>query len=247
MQMLNYSNASGVEYAGLTDGDLWELYEVFKRGQLEERRILDVSIANTPTYEAALKLLLLWRPNLASGRPVTANAPVLVTQEQVVEAQVTTLPRTQSTQSEPLVEESTGPSLTADASNWKPLSAVTYQLGDSKPVEIRFSDSTAKTLKNWVDTWFEVCEWLATRGKLLSTDCPVPSPSGKGVRVLVNTTAQHPTSSKNPNGKGFAQARKTSTDLFVETNYNPQGSIGNSKYLLDRLGVSAETVELRFE
>ena len=78
MQMLNYSNASGVEYAGLTDGDLWELYEVFKRGQLEERRILDVSIANTPTYEAALKLLLLWRPNLASGRPVTANAPVLV-------------------------------------------------------------------------------------------------------------------------------------------------------------------------
>ena len=29
MQMLNYSNASGVEYAGLTDGDKWELYEVF--------------------------------------------------------------------------------------------------------------------------------------------------------------------------------------------------------------------------
>lgn len=31
MQMLNYSNASGVEYAGLTDGDRWELYEVFKK------------------------------------------------------------------------------------------------------------------------------------------------------------------------------------------------------------------------
>ena len=47
MQMLNYSNASGVEYAGLTDGDHWELYEVFQRGQLEDRRILDVSIATT--------------------------------------------------------------------------------------------------------------------------------------------------------------------------------------------------------
>ena len=38
MQMLNYSNASGVDYAGLTDGNQWELYEVFKRGQLEDRR-----------------------------------------------------------------------------------------------------------------------------------------------------------------------------------------------------------------
>ena len=34
MQMLNYSNASGVEYAGLTDGDHWELHEVFKRASL---------------------------------------------------------------------------------------------------------------------------------------------------------------------------------------------------------------------
>ena len=76
MQMLNYSNASGVEYAGLTDGDHWELYEVFQRGQLEDRRILDVSIATTPAHECALRLLLLWRPNLASGRPMAANEPI---------------------------------------------------------------------------------------------------------------------------------------------------------------------------
>ena len=76
MQMLNYSNASGVEFAGLTDGDKWELYEVFKRGQLEERRILDVSIADALAHETALKLLLLWRPNLASGQPTAANEPI---------------------------------------------------------------------------------------------------------------------------------------------------------------------------
>ena len=29
-QMLNYANMSGVKYAGLTNGDRWELYEVFK-------------------------------------------------------------------------------------------------------------------------------------------------------------------------------------------------------------------------
>ena len=76
MQMLNYSNASDVEYAGLTDGDRWELYEVFKRGQLEERRILDVSISGMAAHECALRLLLLWRPNLESGKPVVASEPV---------------------------------------------------------------------------------------------------------------------------------------------------------------------------
>ena len=32
MQMLNYANAAGIDYAGLTDGDHWELYDVFKPG-----------------------------------------------------------------------------------------------------------------------------------------------------------------------------------------------------------------------
>ena len=68
MQMLNYANMSGIEYAGLTDGNHWELYRVFQPGPLEERRILDVSIADDPAYASALKLLLLWRPNLASGQ-----------------------------------------------------------------------------------------------------------------------------------------------------------------------------------
>ena len=248
MQMLNYSNASDVEYAGLTDGDKWELYEVFSRGQLEDRRVLDLSIAETPAPEAALKLLLLWRANLSSGQPVAANAPVIITQEQVVEAPVTTLPITQSTQSVPLVEESTGPDLAADASNWKPLSAINYKQGDNRPVGIRFSGSDPKPIKNWVDTWFEVCEWLAFSGKLSGKDCPVPSPSGvQGVRVLVNTTAVHPPSKKYPDGNDFSQTKETSTGLSVEINYNPQNSLRNAKYLLSRFGVETETVELRFE
>ena len=41
MQMLNYANASGVDYAGLTDGNHWELYDVFKRGELSERELLE--------------------------------------------------------------------------------------------------------------------------------------------------------------------------------------------------------------
>ena len=85
MQMLNYANASGIDYAGLTDGNHWELYNVFKRGQLEERRILEVSIANDPgprkrpETAAALASQLGVRsagggPRVDSCRSPTANA-----------------------------------------------------------------------------------------------------------------------------------------------------------------------------
>ena len=75
-QMTRYSNMAGVKYAGLTNGDRWELYEVFSPASLDERRILDLSILNDPSHQSALKLLLLWRPNLESGALVPASEPV---------------------------------------------------------------------------------------------------------------------------------------------------------------------------
>ena len=52
-QMLNYANMSGVKYAGLTNGDRWELYEVFKEAPLHERRIVDVSLLREPAIDCA--------------------------------------------------------------------------------------------------------------------------------------------------------------------------------------------------
>lgn len=76
MQIVNYANLSGVPYAGLTDGNQWELYKVFDQAPIGDRLLLDISIEDQPSHEVALKLLLLWRPNLAAGQPVAANEPV---------------------------------------------------------------------------------------------------------------------------------------------------------------------------
>ena len=35
IQVLNYANRDGIDYMIVTDGDTWEMYEVFKRGALE--------------------------------------------------------------------------------------------------------------------------------------------------------------------------------------------------------------------
>ena len=76
-QMTLYSNMAGVKYAALTDGNRWEVYEVFKPTSLDERRVIDLSISSTPAYRCALEFLLLWRSNLSSGYPTPAREPGL--------------------------------------------------------------------------------------------------------------------------------------------------------------------------
>ena len=245
-QMVAYALEDGVAYAGLTDGDRWHIYDVFKPVPLSDKRILDISISSTSAHETALKLLLLWRPNLASGLPVAASEPILSARLEPASTQAFQSVDTPSTPSQ--TRPST-PSLQTPISveaGWNSLVDVTYQPGDKKPTGIRFSGADLKDIKSRADVWFEVCEWLTRDEKLTAANCPVPSSRGKGVRELVNTTGQHPPSSKNPNGNEFAQSRKTSTGLFVETNYAPKDLIGNAKFLLDRLSIPVETVELRF-
>ena len=77
-QMLTYANSAGVRYAGLTDGNHWELYDVFKPVPLAQKQILDIAVASTDmsANKLALHLLLLWRPNIALGTPVEANEPI---------------------------------------------------------------------------------------------------------------------------------------------------------------------------
>ena len=71
--MLNYANMTGVKYAGLTNGDRWELYAVFKEAPLHERRILDVSLLREPAIDCAVQLLPLKWPSLETGNPFHAQ------------------------------------------------------------------------------------------------------------------------------------------------------------------------------
>ena len=73
-QVFTYSLVQQVKYAGLTDGDRWILDDVSVFSG--DRRILDVSIANMTAHEAALRMLLLWRPNLGSGKPIPGSASI---------------------------------------------------------------------------------------------------------------------------------------------------------------------------
>lgn len=139
MQMLNYANASGIDYAGLTDGNHWELYSVFERGPLNDRRKMEVEIAATPAHAGALKLLLLWRPNLASGKPVSAAVPILGDHRPALtpEEAEPPPPPDQARTSRPV------------SPGWVALSEYEPPAGTPCPGAIRFWDRSEQTLQYW--------------------------------------------------------------------------------------------------
>lgn len=232
MQMLNYSNAANVDYAGLTDGDKWELYDVFKKAPLEDRRIIDVSIANAPPHESALKLLLLWRRNLASGQPVAASAPIF--------SQVSSLKSEQgeiAVHAEPVIV----PKFEAPVqkgSTWTPIHRIEVKIGQGKnpaPMEIRFNHGQPKSTHSWAEMHIEVVDWLARNGNIHSDQLPIKSLG------FINSVA------KGPNGGLFGVSHQVSGGIFVNIKMSARSCVKNSVKLLSHCGVDPNSVEVRFE
>ena len=208
-QMLNYANESGIEYAGLTDGNNWELYKVFQPGPLEERLILKVSIAAARTHESALRLLVLWRPNLMSGEPVPASEPILGVRDDPRPAPVIKPP--------PPRPPETG---------WVALSGYNPPAGAPHPGAIQFWDGEQRKLEFWNQVLTSVVEKLYRDRRLTVEDLPI----GWSQKVYsVNTEPVHPT------GKEFGNTKRIEgTPLFVNVNLNAQQVRSATKKLLRR-------------
>ena len=240
-QAVGYCIQQGIAYAGVTDGNHWQLYRTFEPVPLADKIVLDVSIADTPSHETALKLLLLWRPNLASGQPVAADAPIVSSPPEPAPAKAShpanILPRSTPT---PSSESAQSASISVN-SGWESITGVSYQKGGEKPTGIRFPDSKSIEIgRGWTDMWFQVCEWLASTGRLTENDCPIRV-SSRASRYLVNRVQTH------SNNKPFGQPKTTTTGLFVERQFEPKKTLEYALFLLDKFGVPGDTVELRFD
>ena len=223
MQMLNYSNAAGIAYAGLTDGNQWELYEVFKQVSLEQRRLLDLRILDTPAHECALKLLLLWRPNLATGQPVAAAVPIIAPPPPAPGPAVTVV------DVPPAVNPPVGV-------GWIQLSNFQYQAGQKAPA-IRFPNGEEKAPGSWVGALVEVAEYLVRAGHLTAERCPIPAPTG--TRYIVHRESVH------SDGKNFTHVRVLSNGLSCESNVSPGYVVSYAKFLLQHFGEDAGAVWLK--
>ena len=144
-QMTYNANIAGVEFAGITDGNQWELYEVLKSDTSDVRQLLNLKISSSLSHRSALKLLLLWRPNLASG--LVEPARVSVAAPPSICGPV--------------------PSV-SDSIDWVPLSRFVAVKGINRPEVIRFPDGSEHQLLFWYSLVQQTIGWLWSKGVLTS-------------------------------------------------------------------------------
>ena len=66
-QMLTYCTEVGVRYGILTDGNCWDLYNIWNEAPLDERRELQIILTSREAPIAAQLLSPLWRDFVRSG------------------------------------------------------------------------------------------------------------------------------------------------------------------------------------
>ena len=223
MQALNYANMDGIDYMAITNGDHWQMFDVFKRGPLDNRILMEFQLTRDEPYACALQALGLWRPNLASGKPQEAATPVMIEKP----ARVEPAPTTSESSREKKVSE---PSSTGD---WEPLTSLSGKRGQKAPAFIRFSNSSPKPIKNWGDLLESAAEYLVEIGKLSALDCPVIK--GRSKLFLLHTKSIH------PNDNEFVNKRKIGK-LWLNTHFNSTDTWKNACWLLDKFDVNPSTV-----
>ncbi len=199
-QMITYASMAGVPYAGLTDGDRWQVYEVFRPAPISERCVLDVSITVHPEHQSVLNLLLLWQPNLASRKPVKAN--------------IVSLPRGDSGTNPDGIDPGSREGCTQTGKHicWVPIADSGVSDGDSPPDSLKLPSGKGMKMRVWADILPTICEQLAERGLL--GEIPFPNNPYRDSEGQVRSRKRYILSFKpiHPSGKVFRSPRRISVD-----------------------------------
>ena len=216
MQMLNYCNAGGIQCAGLTDGNRWELYDVFSPKPLEERLRLDIAMADLSPSECALQLLLLWRPNVASGQPKSANVPIM------------------NVEPDPIVVPPPDPVVNKLEPPWVSLSEYDPPAKTPPPLQIRLPSGDIRDVGKWYDILIFVAQWLWSSGCLTQNHMPVSSSTK---RYLLSATPVH------PDGNQFrVPISIPNAPLTLEAHRNAAATRSAAVKLLEDFGCDASEV-----
>ena len=199
-QAVNYCIQQGIAYAAVTDGSHWQMYRTFDPLPLAEKRVLDVQISNMAAYECALKFLLLWRPNLATGNAVEPREPLFPPNPAPVPEPPVPLPI---------------PHPSPDG--WVSLDKFKPETGGKVPTLMRLPDGSEKPLRYWNNILLETAEYLIQTGQLTHAKCPIPAATGS--RYVCHSVASHSDS------KPFTHCRQLSNGLFVEVNGSAQSLV----------------------
>lgn len=216
MQIVQYAVASGIKFAGLTDGDNWEIYDVFKQVEFEQKRILQLSISRSPVHECALKLLLLWHPNLESGQPTSSFPPII----------------TADNESPPEPKEPI-----ETKKNWINLMDYNPPVNSKPPLAIEFWDGTQKPIGKWHELLTFVVEKLYSENLINDNHIPIGFSSKT---FVVNSEPKHQT------GNSFASYKQIGDKaLYVNTNLNAGQIRSNTRNIFKKFAPNGSNLYVK--
>ena len=167
-QLIGYCQKAGIGYGVLTDGGRWWLYDVSKaNARLKDQ--IDVAVER-PAHQVVMRLLKLWRPNLAYKPPELPAIPK------------------PGAFAKPLP-------LNFPSPGWVALSSFNPPTGVPPPTSVRLPDGSVREVKNWRGLVAETIKWLWTKGWLTQNNIPVRNgPNTR--RYIVNSEPVHGTGAK---------------------------------------------------
>lgn len=228
-QAVGYCIQQGIAYAGVTDGSHWRLYRTFAPVPLADKLVLDVQIADAPAHQSALQLLLLWRPNLASGQPIKASAPILATQTDpdTVHIVTPTVPELPVSPPAPALLPATPVS-----PGWVRLADVKPEKGKKPQGQIRLPNGEDRAIVDWVDVIATIGAWLYSEQRLRSDNCTLANSNSSRAQFITHTEPIHRT------GREFKLPTELGRNVFIEKSWQPAGMIKVAVKLLQHCGVN---------
>ena len=221
-QVLKYAHKAVIPYIVVSNGDHWQMSEVFRQATPKDRILMEFQLTKDEPYACALQALALWRSNLASGKPQAAATPIMPTPEPMPE------PSSRQPSAEP-----------AQSGAWTPLASLQVTKGQQPPTSIQFPNASPKPLRSWVDLWVSVAEHLVETDKISKGDCPVKWDRSIS-QYFLHTQPIHST------GREFERERQIG-DLWVECSFHrnfPKEATERSRWLLEKFGVNPATVHV---
>ena len=217
-QLLNYALVRGVRYGCLTDGNIWEVYDVFKQVPLEERKILSLAISDGEPAKVALAMLGLWRRSLQDGSFEQAAEPLVDVERPPAPPPVVPPP--------PPLE-------------WTPLVVNFESTGKPAPTAIKLPDGEERPTAYWVSVLKETALWLHRTRVLTQGNCKIKTGPK---RYLLSLDGKH------QGGERFkSPIPLEDTGITLEGHFSARDIVRHTKDLMEHFGKDPSQVYLKFE
>ena len=217
-QVLNYANSKGIPWMVVTNGDQWEMYDVFKPVQLANKLRIRFVITDDSAAACALEALALWRPNLAEAEKTedlgNARVPLLVPLGEPNEGPGDSGIENGNGDSFGEVEDSNGDIW----DDWIPLTQVKYEgSGHRLRGSLKCPNGDPRPVRSWRGMYVGIASYLAQTGELARAEVPFGFTAGDRYAVARNAT--------HPDGRPFTSEEWLAGGYVMETNNDAQHSL----------------------